>query len=117
MLKIVNTLLLSATVFAAVACSPTAAPNAANSGSTTDTGSDSSASADITVGSVTKAQYLQLIECAMLKSSASAETKVGFENIKASVNAIPDAQWNVIAASNPAFSTQLQLAVQNGCSI
>lgn len=116
MLKILNTLLISASVFAMVACSPTATPNAANPDGTT-TGNDSTASADITVGSVTKAQYIQLLECALAKSGASAEAKVSIENIKASVNAIPDAQWNVIAAANPAFSTQLQLAVQQGCSL
>ena len=115
MLKKLNALLLAAAVMSMVACSPTATPGAADPDTTT--GDSASANADVTVGSVTKAQYLALLECAMTRSGASAEAKVGFENIKASVEAIPDAQWNVIASANPAFSTQLQLALQNGCSI
>mgnify|MGYP003711035979 CR=1 FL=1 len=117
MLKKLNSLLLAAAVISMVACSPTAAPNAPTDGSTTDSTDGSGASADVSVGSITKAQYLTLLECALTRSGASAEAKVGIENIKASVNAIPDAQWNVIAAANPAFSTQLNLAIQSGCSL
>jgi hypothetical protein len=118
MLKKLSSLLLAATVVSLVACSPTATPNAATdgTGSTTSDGS-TSANADITVGSITKAQYLTLLDCYATKSGASAEAKVGLESIKASVNAIPDAQWNLIAAANPGFSTQLKLAVQSGCAI
>ncbi len=117
MLKKLNSLLLAVTVMSMVACSPTATPNAATDGADSTTSDGSSASADITVGSITKAQYVTLLDCALTKSGASAEAKVGIESIKASVNAIPDAQWNLIAASNPGFSTQLQLALQSGCSL
>ena len=113
MLKKINLLLLSTALISVMACSPTGAPNTTTDGKTPGSTTD----ANITVGSVTKAQYLALLNCSIAKSDASADAKLGFENIKASVNAIPDAQWNIIAGANPAFSTQLQLALQNGCSI
>ena len=117
MLKKLSSLLLASAVLTMVACTPTATPGAADADSTTGDSTSADVNADVTVSSITKAQYQAILSCAMNKSEMSAEAKVGFENIKASVEAIPDAQWNVIASANPAFSTQLQLALQNGCSI
>ena len=121
MIRILSVALLSLTLFA---CGPT--PNTPDGGSNgsgdasanpSDNGSGTSAGANLTVGSITKAQYLMLLDCAIARSGATAEARLAFENVKVSVNAIPDAQWNLIAASNPAFSQQLQAAVQAGCSV
>lgn len=120
MLKKINMFLLSAALVSVSACSAVDTPNAAsNDTKTPATGDNSGTTTDakVTVGSITKAQYLTLLDCGLAKSGASAEAKVGFESIKASVNAIPDAQWNIIAAANPGFSTQLQLALQSGCAL
>ncbi len=105
--------------FSLAACAPGDAPNTPGAGDGNGDGSNASGtvSGDLTVSSVTKAQYLQLLDCAIARSELSAEQKVGLENVKTSVRLIPDAQWNAIAAGNPGFATQLQLAVQQGCSL
>lgn len=94
------------------ACDNPAASDNANADGTDNSGTSTSAG----VSSITKAQYIALLEC---YGSKSPESKAIIDQVKVNVNLIPDATWAAATAGagGAAFQAQMDAALKAGCGV
>lgn len=109
-----NIILSSGLLLALLSLSACPAPNAAD-GTTngSNTSGNTTVGGSLQASSLTKVQYIQILQCAKAKNPAAA---AAFEAQINAINSIPDSSWAIIA-SQTQFQASLNLAVAEACGV